>query len=272
MAKVIGIVGSPHDGGLTHTLVKAALNGARSEGCDTEIFHLANLEINPCEDCVGKKCWSEGKCKFDDDAAKIQNAIVESDGIVLGASVFFFNVNGLTKNFMDRMRLGDKVNGKPAVGITIAGGTGKGLVLALKTIYYFFFCVGLRGISPVPVSRFNFKQGIRQANRAGMELAKAAKNPLPFQNLAERIEWIQSLPYMRQDIVEENLFLARLVVENTTRVPQNEERLETARQHLIKAAQLMDSGKRNDACYDIMAAYEAGVEAWRIGRNASKSG
>lgn len=267
MARILGIVGSPRKDGLTHQLVRKALDGAASQGAETDVRFLADLTIHPCESC-GRNCWAGDKCKFDDDAPLLQEEIKEADGIILGAPVYYLDVNGLTKNFMDRMRLSGAVNGKRALGIAIAGGTGKGLILALKTLYHFFFCVGLRGLSPTPVSRFNFDSGLRAAFNNGAALAKPPVEPIPFHNVGERISWTLQLPFMGHDIADENLYLAKVVTESCRKTEKNANLLQEAQAALVRAAQLIEHRKKRDAIEHIMAAYEAGTKAWRIGRES----
>ncbi|NOZ23392.1 MAG: flavodoxin family protein [Planctomycetes bacterium] len=268
MAKVIGIVGSPKKDGLTGRLVQRALEGAASRGADTEIRYLADMEIKPCAGCAASDCWTGGNCKYQDDAQALQKAIRDSDAIILGAPVYYLDVNGLTKNFMDRMRLGDAACGKRALGITVAGGTGKGLILALKTLYHFFLCTGLRGLSPTPVTRFNFDAGLRMAHKNAAALATPPIETIPFHDLAERIAWTYDLPFMRHDIIDENLYLAKVVVDACRKTDQSAELLARAQSGLMRAAQLVEQGRKQQALDHIMAAYQAGTEAWEMGRNA----
>ena len=41
--KILGISGSPRQGGNTETLVRAVLEGAAARGCDTELVSLGGL-------------------------------------------------------------------------------------------------------------------------------------------------------------------------------------------------------------------------------------
>ena len=58
--------------------------------------------------------------------------------IVLAAPVYWGDINGMTKTFLDTVRISN-CSGKLAMGIAIAGGTGKGLTSGVQTIYRFFF-------------------------------------------------------------------------------------------------------------------------------------
>jgi len=75
---------------------------------------------------------------------KLAKSIDKADAYVLGTRVYYLDLNGLTKDFMHVVSMANS-NGKPALGIVMARGTGKGLTSALKSI--FFFCKGLRGIN-----------------------------------------------------------------------------------------------------------------------------
>ena len=265
--KAIGVVGSPRKDGLTSRLVAKVLEGAASEGAQTEIVYLGETKILLCEDCRGKKCWGGGPCKYDgkDDARPLQDKIEASNAFVLGAPVYFWDINAQTKTFMDRMRFKD-VNGMHAVGISVAGGTGRGMCEALRTIYNFFACVGMRGVTPMPVCRFNFDAAMREAVKNGAALARSAASRAPFASFAERLSWLHELPHINQDTYENMFLLARLVADSIVRREENKEAVQKVRAQLLKAAQLIENSKKEDAADEIMSAYTAAVEAWKIGQ------
>ncbi len=264
MAKVLGVVGSPRKDGLTSRLVSKTLEGAASAGAQTEIVHLSEITIHPCEDCRGKKCWGAGPCKFDgqDDARALQDKIESSNAFILGAPVYYWDVNAQTKAFMDRMRFKD-VNGLHAMGIGVAGGTGRGMCEALRSIYNFFGCVGMRGLTPMPVCRYNFDASMRDAAKNGAALAAAAAARAPFAGFAERITWLQSLPYINQDVYENIFHLARLVTEAAPRRDECKDAIQKARAQLLKAAQLIENGKKEEAAEEVMKAFTAATEVWK---------
>ena len=51
----------------------------------------------------------------------------EADALVIGAPVYYGDINGLTKDFMDTVRISN-ANGKYGLGISIAGGQVKDYV------------------------------------------------------------------------------------------------------------------------------------------------
>jgi len=154
--KALGILGTPHKNGRTNRLITRAVEGSEDAGGHTEIIYSIDYDIPQCSD--------------DHKTSEELNKVVDAaDAYVLGAPVYYLDVNRLTKDFMDVISMPNS-NGRPALGIGMAGGTGKGLTSALKSIYYFFFCKGLRGIDPLPVSRFNFDQALEETYGSGKRL------------------------------------------------------------------------------------------------------
>ena len=159
---ILGIVGSPHSDGQTAALVKAVLDGAAAAGAETHTMYLADYQIEPCRGCRGADCWETGLCRHDAAAAERNTALAAADALVFAAPVYMHDLAGIAKDFIDKVRVPPQVsefgpflptNGKPALGITMAGGTGKGVLTSLQSIYYgLFFICGFRGVQPMPVS------------------------------------------------------------------------------------------------------------------------
>jgi len=242
--KVLGIVGSPHKDGRTNRLVTRALEGSQKAGAQTEIIYLVDYEIPQ---------WSEGGKRAPEELSEIVDG---SDAYVLGAPVYYLDVNGLTKDFMDVASMPNS-NGKPALGISVAGGTGKGLTSALKSIYYFFFCKGLRGMSPLPVSRFNFDKALGKACNSGKELARLSRRPFGEAkrewNLTERISYYFGLPFMNYDVVDEILLLAEQLMEISRSKGLN---IEEAEMEYRKAKELIEQRRKAESIKHAVKAYE----------------
>ena len=76
-----------------------------------------------------------------EDAFRRSQQVYAADAVVLGAPVYVWQVNGLTANFIDKLRLMNECqppcrtfHARPARGIAVAGGTGTGLVAAVQSI------------------------------------------------------------------------------------------------------------------------------------------
>jgi multimeric flavodoxin WrbA len=104
--KVVGIVGSYRKGGIIDQAVDAALAAAKERGASVEKIYLLDKHIEFCTNC--RTCAQtagphRGVCVLNDDMASILDKLDLADGIVLGAPVNFYNVNALTRRFMERL-------------------------------------------------------------------------------------------------------------------------------------------------------------------------
>lgn len=97
---VIGIIGSPRKGGNTEILMKEALEVCEKEGLSTELVHLADLCIKPCNECM--VCKKEKICPIEDDFSPLYEKMLKADGILLGSPVFFSSATPEIKALIDR--------------------------------------------------------------------------------------------------------------------------------------------------------------------------
>ena len=84
---VLGSVGSPRKGGNSEIMVKEALRVCQDEGLKTGFVHLADFQIDPCDECMA--CKSKKICPIEDDFPPLYEKMLNSDGILLGSPVFF---------------------------------------------------------------------------------------------------------------------------------------------------------------------------------------
>jgi len=247
---VLGIVGSPRKNGRTNELVSAALNGAESEGADTRKIYLADFDVKPYMGAGGS---IEAFEYCPEELSKICS---EAEAIVLGAPVYWGDINGLTKDFMDTVRIDDP-DGKYALGISIAGGTGKGLLSGIQSIYHFFFHRQFRGIDPTPVSRFNFQEALMLLKSRGGKIAELSKERAPFPGRTRDERWphvaacYASLKYFQCDIVDEFVMLASDLVKLS-----KGGKVDEAKADLDEALRLIDQGKRAEAAIYAVRSYQ----------------
>jgi multimeric flavodoxin WrbA len=104
--KMMAINGSPRKNGNTATLLNKALEGAAAEGAETEMVHLYDLNFKGCISCfackrIGGKSY--GRCAVKDALTPVLDMVPQADAIILGSPVYFGNVTGEMRSFMERL-------------------------------------------------------------------------------------------------------------------------------------------------------------------------
>ena len=104
--KVLAFNGSPRKKWNTATLLEKALEGAASQGAETELIHLYDLKYKGCISCFACKTKggkSYGRCAVKDDLTPIFKKIEAADAIFLGSPIYYGTVSGEMKSFMERL-------------------------------------------------------------------------------------------------------------------------------------------------------------------------
>jgi len=104
--KVIAFNGSPRKKWNTATLLENVLEGATSQGAETELIHLYDLNFKGCRSCFSCKTKdgkNYGRCVAKDDLAPFLKKIVEADTIILGSPIYYGTVTGEMRSFMERL-------------------------------------------------------------------------------------------------------------------------------------------------------------------------
>jgi multimeric flavodoxin WrbA len=103
--KVIAINGSPRKKWNTATMLEKALEGAASEGAETEIIHLYDLNFKGCTSCFACKLKdgkSYGKCAMNDELTHVLAKLKDADAVILGSPIYLGNSTGEMRSFMER--------------------------------------------------------------------------------------------------------------------------------------------------------------------------
>jgi len=103
---VLAINGSPRKNWNTAILLNKALEGAASQGATTELIHLYDLNYKGCISCFACKLRdgkSYGKCALKDDLTPVLEKIENADAVILGSPIYFGNVTGEMRSFIERM-------------------------------------------------------------------------------------------------------------------------------------------------------------------------
>ncbi len=177
---LVTLHGSPNTDGLTASLARAAIEGAREVGAAAESFQLTEHEVSHCGQCADGwfKCREEGWCVIDDAFASVRGAIVDADAWVLVTPVYFGDLSEVTKAFTDRLRrcnVGAKGEGlaeKPVIGVAAAGGSGRGTATCLLMLDRLFGHIDAEVADLITVTRRSAaykREAVRTAARAMME-------------------------------------------------------------------------------------------------------
>jgi multimeric flavodoxin WrbA len=208
---ILGLAGSPRPDGLTSRLVAAALKGAADAGSNTEIVQMSGCVVEACRDCLPWVCADNRKCSFEDPNLEyLGEKLLNCDGLVWGTPVYWGDTTAMVRLLMLKLfRLYARAqvfHGIPAFGIAVAGGTGNGLVSGLRPLYHFFRIMWMRPITPLPVTRFNLENAIKNAEKSGRVLAEMEKES--FGTRDERDYIYDKLPYLADTNAGERKLLA----------------------------------------------------------------
>ena len=104
--KVLAINGSPRKTWNTAKLLQEVLNGAATQGAETELIHLYDINFKGCTSCFGCKLKggkSYGRCAMNDGLTPILEKLAGAAAFVLGSPIYFGTVTGEMRSFMERL-------------------------------------------------------------------------------------------------------------------------------------------------------------------------
>jgi multimeric flavodoxin WrbA len=101
MKKVVAVLGSPRANANSETIARKFLDTAEKLGATTQAFRLSEINYKGCIACMGCKTRSE-ECVVDDDLRKVLRAVREADVLVVTSPIYFGQIAGQLKCFIDR--------------------------------------------------------------------------------------------------------------------------------------------------------------------------
>jgi multimeric flavodoxin WrbA len=104
--KVIAFNGSPRKTWNTATLLEKALEGASSQGAETRLIHLYDLNYKGCVSCFSCKMKhgkSYGRCAVKDDLTPVFDEIPDAGALIFGSPVYLGTATGQMRSFMERL-------------------------------------------------------------------------------------------------------------------------------------------------------------------------
>lgn len=124
MGKVIAFLGSPRKNGYTGKLAAQVIEGARSAGAEVIIYDLNEAGIRGCQGCF--YCRRNEGCATKDQLSSMYDDIRQADGIVASFPIYYGQIGGQGKIWLDRMYpcigpKGPRYPGKKAVTVYAHG-------------------------------------------------------------------------------------------------------------------------------------------------------
>ncbi|MBN1660262.1 MAG: flavodoxin family protein [Anaerolineae bacterium] len=107
--KILALMGSYRKKGNTARIVDMirahmeTVAASSGQVIEFETINLGHVDLQPCRGC--RSCFDRGeeKCPVKDDFAAIRAAMDAADGILVASPVYVDDVNGITKNWIDRL-------------------------------------------------------------------------------------------------------------------------------------------------------------------------
>lgn len=102
--KIIAINGSPRKSWNTATLLNKALEGAKTQGAETELINLYDLKYKGCVSCFAckRKDGEHGKCAMKDDLTPVLEKLETADAIIFGSPIYFMNITAAMSALLER--------------------------------------------------------------------------------------------------------------------------------------------------------------------------
>ena len=163
--KVLMINGSPHSDGATARALKEMENVFIKEGIEIENFHIGNKNIRGCIACG--KCYSTGKCVFEDCVNELSKKFSEVDGLVIGSPVYYASANATLIALLDRLFYSSYFDKTMKVGAAIAVARRGGITATFDELNKYFTISGM----PIASGQYwnGFHGGFEEQDLEGLQ-------------------------------------------------------------------------------------------------------
>ena len=184
--RVLGISGSPRQGGNTDILIHTALEVLAGEGIETEFLSLAERPVKPCVACRGCFAGDEIRCVQEDPAFEgMIEKFAAADGILVGSPVYFGSATPQTMALLDRVgyvarRHPELLRRKVGAAMVVARRAGQNFTFAQLNYFFLITEMIVPGSSYWNVA-FGREKGEVQNDAEGMETVKT---------LARNMAWL----------------------------------------------------------------------------------
>ena len=192
--KVVAVNGSPRQNGNTAYALSVMGDIFKENGIDFEILQIGAENIHGCTACLS--CYKTGTCALNDDAFngyvdKLKNA----DGMVLAAPIYFANIAGTMKSFLDRVFYAYRDDFYHKVGGAFATVRRTGGIAGFDTLNH-YMSISEMLIAPMPY------WGVVHG-RAPMEVLEDEEGLAIVSRMAKNMVWLLKLKEAGSETVEE---------------------------------------------------------------------
>ena len=101
MSKVIAFIGSPRKTGNTVKVLEKVVEGAKAAGAEVVFYDLNGDQVKGCQGCYF--CRAHDGCATEDALQPMYKDIADADGIVATFPIYFHNISGQAKRWLDRL-------------------------------------------------------------------------------------------------------------------------------------------------------------------------
>lgn len=184
---VIAILGSRDPQGQTARAAQALLEGSTSQGSQGQQVFLPEMKIERCRQCNQDGsgiCSRQGHCVIEDDFASIVEQLKRASAAVFATPVYFGDLSESMRAFLDRLGRTcgggepghERILGKPAMGICVAGGQGGGAPACTLSLEKYLTRCGFDVVDMVPVRRQNLDLKLTTLRTTGQWLVNCTDN------------------------------------------------------------------------------------------------
>ena len=150
MKSILIFNGSPRKKGNTAVLCDTLSKFIEENGGKTEILVLNSLDISPCRACDACMRNKDGMCVQQDDMKDIYGKILDADGLIFAAPIYWFTYSAQLKLLIDRMYAlfgipENPLSGKIMAGMLVYGGSDEhdsGAINAINSLKTMFTYLG----------------------------------------------------------------------------------------------------------------------------------
>ena len=150
MKSILIFNGSPRKKGNTAVLCDVLADVIKENGGKTEILTLNSLDIHPCRACEACMRNKDGMCVQQDDMKDIYGKILDANGLIFAAPIYWFTYSAQLKLLIDRMYAlfgmpGNPLSGKVMAGMLVYGGSDEqdsGAINAINSLKTMFTYLG----------------------------------------------------------------------------------------------------------------------------------